>query len=110
MRPARCSTVPAEPAPATMQPNEVMDYPRSAEANRAGSLAADGAAANSVSLRAVDSAVLLVRNHGGLGNKVYSPLRIERGNGRNGPDTTVLSDLSNISALCTTPMPDWTSV
>ena len=68
------------------------------------------ACANSVSLRPVDSAVLLVRNHGGLGNKVYSPLRIERGNGRNGPDTTVLSDLSNISALCTTPMPDWISV
>src|SRR5271165_4572583 len=37
MRPARCSTAPAEPAPATMQPNEVIDYPRSAEANRAGS-------------------------------------------------------------------------
>ncbi len=76
----------------------------------AGNFAADGAAANSVSLRAVDSEVLLVKNHGGLGNSVFSPCRIERGNGRNGAVTTVLSGLSNISALCTTPMPDCTSV
>lgn len=65
----------------------------------AGSLAVDGAAANSVSFRTVDSDVLLVRNHGGLGNRVSSPCRTDRGNGRNGADTTVLSGLSNISAL-----------
>jgi hypothetical protein len=48
-----------------------------------------GSAANLVSLRAVDTAVLLFKNHGGFGNNASSPWTTERGNGRNGPRTTV---------------------
>jgi hypothetical protein len=53
--------------------------------------------------------VRLLVNHGGFGEIESSPLTMDRGNGRNGPRTTVRSVSSKSSALCTTPIPLWTS-
>ena len=68
-----------------------------------------GLAANSVTRRAVTSAVSLVTNHSGLGAVCVSPSKSERGNGANGPEITVFWGRSNSQALWTTPVPDWMS-
>jgi hypothetical protein len=71
----------------------------------AGSAAQRGRAAKAVSRRPVVAAVRLVTNHGGLGVRLNSPVSTERGDGRNGPYTTVRSGRCRSSALCTTPRP-----
>ena len=55
----------------------------------AGSARHRGCATKPVSRRPVVAAVLLVTNHGGQGEIDLSPWRTERGDGRNGPVTTV---------------------
>ena len=56
-----------------------------------GSAPQPGRPANWDSRRAVVAAVVFVTNHGGTGDRLSSPCRIDRGAGRNGPVTTVRS-------------------
>src|ERR1700712_4388997 len=74
-----------------------------------GSLPQPGFAAKAVNRRPVVAWVLLVTNHGGLGERVNSPAPSARWDGRNGPRTTVRSADFRRSALCTTPIPLCTS-
>ena len=69
-----------------------------------------GSAANMVNARAVLRAVLLSRNHGGFTVKPSSGWPSERWKGRKGARVTDFCERSNISVLCTTPVPDWMSV
>ena len=62
-----------------------------------------------VNARAVLSAVRLFRNHGGFTVKPSSGWRSDRWKGRKGARATDFCELSNSSALCTTPVPDWMS-
>ena len=60
---------------------------------------------NLTSRRIVVWLVLLVVKYTGFGESVSSPLRMERGDGRNGILATAFCGRGSRKALCTTPVP-----